>query len=324
MKTAGYSIAHCAVDFCCAYLLIGSLSESDLWMEIMLLYNFAAFALQMPIGMLADRLNRNHLVAAVGMVLVAASFLMGRFPLVCALAAGFGNALFHVGSGLEILNESEKKAARLGIFVAPGALGLFLGAQGAKSGLSLWVVPLLLAVCGALLLWKKHEDTQNSPLCPPQFTPALLSIFLVVVLRSFLGFCMDFPWNTTLLSAAAVAVGTVLGKGLGGILMDQMGFLPTAIISLLPSVVLLLFPQYPVAGILGLFFFQMTMPLTLWAAAKSCKGAKGFSFGLLTFGLFLGFLPKLLGFALPTSGLFLSVGAFLSLLLIALGKRCAE
>ena len=45
----------------------------------------------------------------------------------------------------------------------------------------------------------------------------------------------------------------------------------------------------------AVFLFNMTMPLTLWAAARLLPGAKGFSFGLLTFGLFLGFLPVCLG-----------------------------
>ena len=39
----------------------------------------------------------------------------------------------------------------------------------------------------------------------------------------------------------------------------------------------------------------MTMPITLWAVARVMPGAKGFTFGLLTFGLFLGYLPSWLG-----------------------------
>ena len=35
----------------------------------------------------------------------------------------------------------------------------------------------------------------------------------------------------------------------------------------------------------------MTMPMTLWAAAQLLQGAKGFGFGLLTFALFVGYLP---------------------------------
>jgi carbon starvation protein CstA len=38
----------------------------------------------------------------------------------------------------------------------------------------------------------------------------------------------------------------------------------------------------------------MTMPITLWAMARVFRGAKGFAFGLLCFGLFIGTLPAFL------------------------------
>ena len=38
----------------------------------------------------------------------------------------------------------------------------------------------------------------------------------------------------------------------------------------------------PVCGTLAVFLFNMTMPITLWAAARLLPGAKGFAFGLLT------------------------------------------
>ena len=48
-------------------------------------------------------------------------------------------------------------------------------------------------------------------------------------------------------------------------------------------------------GLAALFLFNMTMPVTLWAVARIMPGARGFTFGLLTFGLFLGYLPSWLG-----------------------------
>ena len=66
-----YSLAHLWVDLSCALLLFRTLfGESD-WMLCVLLYNFCAFALQMPLGAVADRLNRNGLLAASGCLLVA-------------------------------------------------------------------------------------------------------------------------------------------------------------------------------------------------------------------------------------------------------------
>lgn len=61
-----------------------------------------------------------------------------------------------------------------------------------------------------------------------------------------------------------------------------------------PSI-LYLASALPLPGILAVFLFNMTMPVTLWAAARVMPGAKGFAFGLMTFALFLGFLPSWLG-----------------------------
>lgn len=65
----------------------------------------------------------------------------------------------------------------------------------------------------------------------------------------------------------------------------------------------------------------MTMPVTLWAVARILPGAKGFSFGLLTFALFLGFCPSYLGslaftelFGRPEIGLGILCGVSLVLL----------
>ena len=60
----------------------------------------------------------------------------------------------------------------------------------------------------------------------------------------------------------------------------------------------------------------MTMPVTLWAAARTLPGAKGFTFGLLTFALFLGFLPSFLGWPSLLTGPASYAGAALASLLL--------
>ena len=55
------------------------------------------------------------------------------------------------------------------------------------------------------------------------------------------------------------------------------------------------FADSPYAGVAAIFLFNMSMPMTLCALARRMPGCKGFSFGLLTFALFLGFLPVGLG-----------------------------
>ena len=67
-QLALYSAGHFLVDFTCAFLLLTVIAEAGgaRWL-CLLLYNFCAFALQMPAGLCADRLDRNAAVAVVGL-----------------------------------------------------------------------------------------------------------------------------------------------------------------------------------------------------------------------------------------------------------------
>ena len=66
-----YSIAHFLVDLSCI-ILVTNLVKNNLNSEIsifytILIYDIVAFALQLPIGIIADKLNKNAIVAAIRM-----------------------------------------------------------------------------------------------------------------------------------------------------------------------------------------------------------------------------------------------------------------
>ena len=99
--------------------------------------------------------------------------------------------------------------------------------------------------------------------------------------------------------------------------MDRFGALKTTCITLGLSAALYPLSSQPVLGTLAVFFFNMTMPITLWAVAKILPGSKGFAFGLLTFGLFAGYLPSVYGLPSPLdSGWVCGAVALVSLLLM--------
>jgi FSR family fosmidomycin resistance protein-like MFS transporter len=85
---------------------------------------------------------------------------------------------------------------------------------------------------------------------------------------------------------------------------------------LLASVCYLL-SEAAIFGLAAVFLFNVTMPLTLYLLADKFPNQPGFAFGLLTFGLFLGFLPVYFNWALPVSGSVLGcMGSVMSLLLL--------
>lgn len=320
-----YSLAHFWMDLSCAFLLFRRLSGGTQWMLVLLLYNFCAFALQMPLGLLADRWDRNGLTAAAGCVLTALAC-FSPLPLVTAVAAGTGNALFHLGGGIDVLNASGERSAALGVFISPGALGLYIGTiwgRGAAPWLGL--APLGLLLMAALVLWQcpKTDRTLRSGNAPPDLTALqgygmILPLFLVVVLRSYMGMNQSFPWKSQW--ALGLTLALALGKTAGGFLMDSLGPRRASAGSLGLAAALYLASALPLPGTLAVFLFNMTMPVTLWAAARAMPGAKGFAFGLLTFALFLGYLPSYLGWpSLLTGPMACACAALLSLVLLRLG-----
>ena len=160
-------------------------------------------------------------------------------------------------------------------------------------------------------------------------TYKIMSLVMLVLLGLLAGFSLmimfssrgQFRVQVILSAAAGVAAFLLLGKTAGGYLGDRLGMKWASVGSLGLAVLGFLFSGSPLCGVLAIFFFNMTMPLTLRAAADALPGMKGFSFGLLTFALFLGFLPAWAGFALPNAGWFLMLGALLSLGLLLPGLR---
>lgn len=324
-----YSLGHFWVDFSCALLLFSCLLDQPEWNLCVLLYNFCAFALQMPIGLVCDRLDRNSTVACLGCLLVALGWWASGVSLAAAILAGVGNACFHVGGGIDVLNASRERSAALGVFVSPGAFGIYFGTLLGKSGSMAWCVPVLgLVLFGGLflaadLLGRGSLRSGNAPVdlgLSGTACRALACCFAVVTLRSYVGMNLAFPWKTGTWALAAIC-GVVFGKAAGGFLGDRFGMCRCAGWSLGLCAVLFCFGANPWAGTAAVFLFNMTMPITLWTAAKLLPGGKGFAFGLLTFALFLGFLPVYLGWTLPADGLTHAVGSVISLMLLLLGLK---
>ncbi len=331
--TAPYAILHFLVDGLCAFAMFGTFSVRENWYLNVLLYNFCAFALQMPLGVVLDTLNRRKCerkyepsfgFAAVGVMLTCLGAV--THPVIL----GIGNALFHLGGGVGTIHEDEAKGWKgrgLGVFVAPGALGLYLGTLLAKGeGI---LMPTLLIIIGLVavgcLVWCGHRmrseikmpavAAENSPEKETLFL--LVGCLLVVILRSYIGMAVGFSWKTTVLAGTIAVLAVVFGKVAGGFAAAWAGIRRTVVVSFLLAAVCYMLSENMLAGILALFLFNMTMPITLYLLVQKLKGLAGFSFGLLTFGLFIGFLPTYLGMELLVDDRVLgAVGSLLSLVIL--------
>lgn len=322
VTTFAYALCHFVVDFACVSTMLCAVSrvlgESGQGsMEVValsiLLYDIVAFTLQLPIGIALDQLDKNSYAALLSYALVGAGVILSLVPIAllewpAILLLAIGNALFHSAGGLSVLNISQKHAGPSGIFIATGAIGVFLGTQSAQMGrlqiaFSLLVLLFLCALITLVVqkVNKKYWNVHNvsfdiSKLSFNTLLPiALLS--LVVALRSYAGMAMAFPWKSEMLLLVLSVLGVFAGKALGGMVADRIGFRTTTIFSLIAAATLFV-PSWemPFMGLLAVFFFNFTMSITLASLANILPNAKGTAFGLASFSLAVGALPALVGF----------------------------
>ncbi len=295
-----YSLTHALVDATCAALIFAILSMKSLdfqtFVYLVILYNVLAFALQSPFGLLVDKMKLPVHSAIIGALLVASSVLFIKLPFVAGSIAGIGNAFFHVGGGIISLNLIPKKATMPGIFVAPGALGLMIGAIIGKGGHFIAWPFIIVLLLSAILMWKIKRPviSYNTTLKGnfKWFETAILLLLVSIAIRGLIGLSLVFPWKSNIHLLIALTMTVVLGKALGGVLGDRYGWMNITVVGLIISAVLLtFFPNIPCIAIVGMFCFNLTMPITLTAISNMLPGRAGFAFGLTTLALVIGAFP---------------------------------
>ena len=344
VTTFAYALCHFVVDFACVSTMLCAVSrvlgESGQGsMEVValsiLLYDIVAFTLQLPIGIALDQLDKNSYAALLSYALVGAGVILSLVPIAllewpAILLLAIGNALFHSAGGLSVLNISQKHAGPSGIFIATGAIGVFLGTQSAQMGRLQIAFSLLvlLFLCALITLvvqkvnkkyWNVHNVSFDISELSFNTLLAIVLLSLVVALRSYAGMVTAFPWKSEMLLLVLSILGVFAGKALGGVVADRIGFRTTAIFSLIVAATLFA-PSWeiPVLGLLGVFFFNFTMSITLASLANILPNAKGTAFGLASFSLAVGALPALAGFRIEHP-LMLSAMSLVSALALGVG-----
>ena len=331
MRTAVWSVLHFLVDMVCAWAMYAFFCAGNY--ESFLIYNFCAFALQLPLGVLLDLYRQKHpelptLCAAVGVAItVTGAFL---HPAIL----GTGNALFHTGAGVDVIAEDfslNRQGKYLGIFVAPGAIGLYAGMLLGKK-LDHPLIGLTAGICMLLLLFFRfrlrpayEEPARTEPERRGNLFLIGLCCFAVVIIRSLVSLSMSFPWKSVPLLGTLAVFGAAAGKCCGGFLASRFGLAKTVAATLLLASVCYLLAETGVFGLTAIFLFNMSMPLTLYLLAAHLPTMPGFAFGLLTFGLFLGFLPVYWqvdpGFS---TGILGAVGSVISCALLLVAGKVGE
>lgn len=291
------SLLHFATDALCISLIHGRLYPDDIGRAVLvfLLYNLAAFVLQAPLGLLIDRENRPWVMLLASGILLAAGYALGGVTLLSAILLGLGNAAFHVAGGKWVSEEGKNGISSLGIFVATGAVGLFIGERYACAP-ALTVALFAVFAFGILLLLllpyapPPDGEREDTPSAPRHGFLLFLAICAVVLMRALLGKVATAGFAMVGALPLLCTLATALGKMGGGILSRYIGIRWTVCLSMPTALVcLLLFDGIPALYILGVLAFNMSMPITLYYANRLLAGREGFAFGTLAAFLIPGY-----------------------------------
>jgi len=328
---AVYSMAHALIDATCAGVIFAIVAraqaEPQMLFGLIVVYNVLAFSTQPLFGLVVDRFAIPVYAAVLGAVLVAVSTLFLPVPFLAVLMTGIGNALFHVGGGVISLNLLPGRAALPGIYVAPGALGLLAGMLIGKGGhFVAWPFILLLSGTIVLILRIPRPEAVAPRSLPGNlkwFETVILLLLISVAIRSLVGMSLVFPWKSNPALLFVLTGAVVLGKAWGGILGDRFGWAKVAVSGLAVSIPLLtFFAQSPAPAILGVFLFNLSMPVTLICLAEMLPGKSGFAFGLTTLALIIGALPTFTQLRVSTGHpAFIFVSIFVSVAALYVGLR---
>jgi FSR family fosmidomycin resistance protein-like MFS transporter len=326
-----FGLSHALIDFISALILfsfiLSNTADRQLVIFLVILYNILAFGTQIIFGELSDKYKKPKEIAVLGLILgiISLTFFIS-LPIISIVIIGLGNALFHVGAGTIGLNLTPKKATAPGILVAPGAIGLFLGTIIAKFyGFSLLIPTIISFILITLMIYTKIPKInyrKSKSKIKFEFYMLILLLLLTIFIRSFIGSSLAFSWKSELILLIILTISIFLGKSLGGIIADKYGFAKSGVLSLIFSAILLSIGQnIPAIAIIGMFLFNITMPITLVAISNLMPGKPGFSFGLTCMALLLGTLPFLIGTIIKISNTFLFVIIILSSITLYFGLK---
>lgn len=278
-----------AVSDGAAGLLIGHLTTKTPVAElgvVVLMYNALAFAAQPAIGLLVDRVRRPRAAVFASLGLMGMALLMIDQPLAAVILAGLASAVFHVGGGTIAINVTPDRATGLGVFAAPGVIGLACGTALAVTDLfnpEVFLMLLALVGVGFGLMSRSMSMERSLPETPVFEDHDLIVVVLLaaIALRSTLWTSFEWVLNGNLPMVLAAAWVAGAGKAIGGVLADRFGWRRWAIGALtIAAPLLVVGPGSVVTFLIGLALLQSVTPVALAAIAKMLAGQPGVAAGL--------------------------------------------
>lgn len=258
--------------FLAAYTLSHSYQQSFLLVS---LYAVIGFGGQLPAGYWLDKTRNLNAASTRSLILLPlAAIAYFISPAAAIVISGLASAFVHVTGGAVCLLIHRDQAGPLGLFTAPGVLGLTAGGLMGSTGI---LVPLLV-IGGALILafFIRHaqlpeylvKEEKKSEL--DRHDLVMLVILLLMCFRSFLFDVVNYIGENYEHGILYIGVSAFAGKIIGGLIADRVGIKKFIYASLFMALLLFQFGKndlYALCG--GIACLQSSVPLTLLMMGRS-------------------------------------------------------
>lgn len=156
-----HGINDLAASFCWQLTLTHGYSDSFLFISI---YAILGFGGQLPVGFWLDKQKDISLFAKLSVALLPLSLLFFFVSIeVAIICSGMASAFVHVTGGTICLQVHENKSGPLGLFTAPGVLGLTIGSLLGEAGYALPVVLILATSFVTIAIFRQSLPVYKKP-----------------------------------------------------------------------------------------------------------------------------------------------------------------
>ncbi|HEY8690716.1 MAG TPA: MFS transporter [Chitinophagaceae bacterium] len=272
-----WGLLHGVNDFVAGYMLANfafNHNYSDSF-TMLVVYAILGFGGQLPVGFLLDKQKqvKPFAIISISILLFSTAFYFID-PYIAIILTGFAGGGIHVTGGAICLQVNEDKSGPLGLFTAPGVLGLTLGGILGSMSSSYLLIALIAIIILATLIFKQGvpayqaQNKKGSQLDTHDWI--MLGILLIMCFRSFV---FDIVNNVSLHfehGILVLGISAFCGKIIGGFLADKIGWKKFVYITLPLAFIFLNFGKENIYALaFGIACLQSSVPLTLLLMSRS-------------------------------------------------------
>ena len=311
-----FFVVHISIEII-SYTLLYIKFDTYVSLFIIFMYDFYAFVPQLLIGEIFSR-NKKTSIYYFGLIFFTIAILLVSIDnyviyILAIFILSLGNAILHEFGAITCAFVSNNNIFPSALFVSGGTIGIVVGRYFALNKVSLNILFIFVLIILIVLIFTDKKVYKNDANAfqnndSEKITNKKLSIdivninydkklillvaFLIIMLRSYMGFVIPIEWKETFFHTVVLSISLGIGKAVGGLLCDLVGYRLVSFISTVLCIpFIVLGNKIMFLSLIGLLLFSMTMSITYAMVLSVIKNKYGVAFGVTTIGLFAGALP---------------------------------